>query len=413
MSEAPAPFIVGWEEWVALPGLGLPAIKAKVDTGARTSALHAFRIEPFGPADAPMVRFGVHPVRGRTDIEIFCSAPIADRRDVISSNGERETRYIINTDIEMGGRRWPIEISLTNREGMAYRMLLGRQAIGDDMMVEPRTSFRQPRLSYRLYRGLPRTSPTVRALRMALVSARTTTRSVEQLEAAAVMRGHVLERIDLGRLELDFGTGSGSLKLDGKALEHYDAILGLIAKSDGWFGAAVVRQLELAGSYAVNSGDALDLRANPAALMQALARTNVRYRFPRMPGVLTAASALSETSPPQEASAMPSRYLRALVVGGRVVAMIRRRDGVDLDTGERRYRRARRQAERAAIALGLGLVSIDIEMAEEGPSVVGLSARPTLARIGATSGIDVADAVIGLIEARVGPQARKAVDGSQ
>jgi ribosomal protein S6--L-glutamate ligase len=336
MSEATAPFIVGWEEWVALPGLGLPAIKAKVDTGARTSALHAFRIEPFGPADAPMVRFGVHPVRGRTDIEIFCSAPIADRRDVISSNGEREMRYIINADIEIGGRRWPIEISLTNREGMAYRMLLGRQAIGDDMMVEPRSSFRQPRLSYRLYRHLPRNAPVSRTLRIALVSARPATRSVEQLEAAAVERGHVLERLDLAKLELDLGEGAGSVKLDGEALAHYDAVLGLVTRSDGWFGAAVVRQLEMTGSYAVNPGDALDLRANPAALMQALARAGVRHRFPRVPGIMTIAPASAAAPAALDAETTSSRYLRALVVGGRVVAMIRRRHGVDLDTGERR-----------------------------------------------------------------------------
>jgi ribosomal protein S6--L-glutamate ligase len=81
------PLTLGWEEWIALPGLGLPALKAKVDTGAKTSALHAFDIEPFGPAARPKLRFAVHPVPGRTDLTIACSAPIRDRRDVTSSNG--------------------------------------------------------------------------------------------------------------------------------------------------------------------------------------------------------------------------------------------------------------------------------------------------------------------------------------
>ena len=94
-----APFIVGWQEWVALPELGLPAIKAKIDTGARTSALHAFLIEPFGPASQPMVRFGIHPIPGRLDVEVFCSAPVVDRREVTSSNGERETRYFARSHV--------------------------------------------------------------------------------------------------------------------------------------------------------------------------------------------------------------------------------------------------------------------------------------------------------------------------
>lgn len=92
----------GWEEWISLPHLGLPAIKAKIDTGARTSALHAFDIEPFGTVDNPHVRFLVHPVPGRGDLVIPCSAPVIDRREVTSSNGESEIRYVIETLFQVG-----------------------------------------------------------------------------------------------------------------------------------------------------------------------------------------------------------------------------------------------------------------------------------------------------------------------
>ncbi len=95
----------GWEEWIGLPDLGVPALRAKVDTGARTSALHAFDIEMFGPTAEPKVRFTVHPIPGRDDLVIPCSAPIVDRREVTSSNGESEMRYVIFQHV--GCRRHP------------------------------------------------------------------------------------------------------------------------------------------------------------------------------------------------------------------------------------------------------------------------------------------------------------------
>src|SRR5688572_3844688 len=150
-SRPSAPFILGWEEWIMLPELGLGAIKAKVDTGARTSALHAFYVEPFGAARARKVRFGVHPLPRRNDIAIECTARVIDRREVRSSNGKIEERYVIETPIRIGERQWRIEVTLTNRDMMSYRMLLGRQAIPRDGLVRPSASFLQPRLNYKAY----------------------------------------------------------------------------------------------------------------------------------------------------------------------------------------------------------------------------------------------------------------------
>ncbi|HEY7083509.1 MAG TPA: RimK/LysX family protein [Hyphomicrobiaceae bacterium] len=145
------PFILGWQEWVALPLLGLPAIKAKVDTGARTSALHAHFVEPYAVRRNRRVRFGVHPIPRRADIEIVCTAPVVDERMITSSNGDREKRYVITTPIRIGDREWEIEVTLTNRDAMSYRMLIGRQAISGGVLVDPATSFRQLRLRYQLY----------------------------------------------------------------------------------------------------------------------------------------------------------------------------------------------------------------------------------------------------------------------
>ena len=161
---------LGWEEWLALPALGLPAIKAKVDTGARTSALHAEVIETFGAPDSPKVRFLIQPDPDRPKLEIICTAPVVDRRDITSSNGQTELRYVIATEMQIGGVRRTIEITLTNRETMSYRMLLGRSAFGENTVVSPDRSFLQPKLSYDLYKEIKPPKPSTRPLRIALLT---------------------------------------------------------------------------------------------------------------------------------------------------------------------------------------------------------------------------------------------------
>ena len=134
------PFI-GWREWVALPDLGIPAIKAKIDTGARTSCLHAFYVEPFDDGARRRVRFGVHPLRRITSIELHCEADVLDERNVSDSGGHVERRIVIATQVVLSGQAWPIEITLTNRENMLFRMLIGRTALRSRFRIDPGRSF--------------------------------------------------------------------------------------------------------------------------------------------------------------------------------------------------------------------------------------------------------------------------------
>ncbi len=151
------PLILGWREWCALPELGIPAIKAKVDTGAKTSALHTFGIEPYSEGGASWVRFYVHPLQRNESVVCECAAPVVDEREVTDSGGHREVRYIIETRFEVGGQSRRIEMSLTNRDTMRFRMLLGRKAMAGEVAVYPEKSFLNGRLRARKIYELEKT----------------------------------------------------------------------------------------------------------------------------------------------------------------------------------------------------------------------------------------------------------------
>lgn len=144
MSDITNKTTVGWREWLALPQLGIPAIKAKIDTGARSSAIHAYSIEIESIDGREFAVFQVHPYQDDTQTSVTCRAPIVDRRAVRDSGGHVEERLFIATTVEFMGKTWEAEFSLTNRENMAFRMLLGRTSITlGGLVVDPALSFAQ------------------------------------------------------------------------------------------------------------------------------------------------------------------------------------------------------------------------------------------------------------------------------
>ena len=139
------PITVGWREWIAFPEIGLPAVRAKVDTGAKTTALHAHDVTVETRGGEPWAQFTVHPFFRHERLTVACEAPVVDDREVTSSSGHTETRIVVGVVLRLGVRsdapEWPIEVTLTDRRGMRFPMLLGREAMAGRVLVDSGASF--------------------------------------------------------------------------------------------------------------------------------------------------------------------------------------------------------------------------------------------------------------------------------
>ncbi len=135
--------VIGWRECVSLPGFEIPLIRAKIDTGAASSSIHATHIEYFQENGQEMIRFQIHPHQRNIHDTVTVVAPLIEHRDIKSSNGQKQTRPVIKTPIQLGEHSWDIELSLTNRSLMGYRMLVGRKALRKRFLVDVSKSFLQ------------------------------------------------------------------------------------------------------------------------------------------------------------------------------------------------------------------------------------------------------------------------------
>jgi len=458
------PFVLGWREWVALPQLGLPAVKAKIDTGAKTSALHAFSIETFGPVGAPRVRFGVHPVDYDSNVEVWCTAKVVDRRHVRSSNGQAEQRYIISTPIRIGEREWPIEISLSNRYTMAHRMLLGRTALdAQSINIHPWSEYLQDGLSYDVYADRANHAPLRRPLRIALLTMEPGNFSNRRLIEAAGQRDHVIEPINTLRCYMNIKSIASAVHYEGKTLPDYDFVIPRIGASITAYGTAVVRQFEMTGAQVLNSSQAIvqsrdKLFAHQVMAMHKLPTPDTAFassnsdtedlikmvggaplvikmlQSSQGKGVVLAenrksAASLIEALRNADASFLVQQFiseaagqdLRCIVLDGKIIAaMVRRANGDDFRANLHKGGIAseakitpeeRKLAIRAASKLGLKFAGVDILRSAKGPLLLEVNSSPGLEGIERTTGVDVAGHVLDYIEQRtfrIRPRLKKA-----
>ncbi|MBC9798536.1 30S ribosomal protein S6--L-glutamate ligase, partial [Sinomicrobium weinanense] len=269
--------IVGSEEWVALPQLQIPAIKVRVDSGAKTSALHAVNITPFQRSNETWVTFDVFPIQNNGKKHIRCEARVVDKRIVKSSTGNREHRYLIRTSLHVNGSAWDIELTLTNRDSMGYRMLLGREAMIGRMLVDPESSFLLGELSdedventYKLKTN------SANGLKIGLLASNPDLYSNRRIIEAGERRGHDVQFLNIRQcyMKLDAKTPEIHYR-GGKILNDLDAVIPRIRPAITYYGCSLAWQFGSLGIFCLNSAKAISQSRDKLFSLQLLLNNGI------------------------------------------------------------------------------------------------------------------------------------------
>ena len=448
--------IVGSEEWCSLPGLGLPAIKARVDSGAATSSLHALNIVPFQRDGDLWISFEVHPLQNDRSVVVRHEAPVLEQRGVRNTSGISETRYVIREELVLGKQRWPIELTLTNRDAMGYRMLLGREAMVGRVLVDPEGSHQlgdvEPSQLEAMYAAL-RTERT--GLRIAVLASDPELYSNRRLLEAGEERGHRMEWLNVKQCYMRLDPQNPEMHYrGGNVLERIDAVIPRIRPSVTFYGCAITRQFESMGIRVLNAAEPIKRSRDKLLASQLFVRHGLSMPvtgFASSPldtkdlikmvggaplilklleGAQGRGVVLAETHKAAESviNAMKSlnanllvqefikeaggKDLRCFVIGNKVVSAIERTAAVgDFRSnihqgGSAQAVRIRPEERKLAVAatraLGLDVAGVDIIRSERGPLLLEVNSSPGLEGIETATGKDLAGQMIQEVERKLG-----------
>ena len=444
--------ILGSEEWCSFPELGIPTIKARVDSGAKTSALHAINIAPFKKEGQNWVKFDINPIQNNVKTVIHCEAPLVDKRIVKSSSGFREERYVIQTNLEIGNSNWHIEMTLTNRDSMGFRMLLGREAMSGRVLVDPEQQYLlgQP-TSDSLKEVYKNSEKASSGLRIGLLASNPDLYSNKRIMEAGEMRGHEMHFLNIKEcyMKLDAKTPEIHYR-GGLILNQFDAVIPRIRPSITFYGCALTRQFEALNVYCLNSSTAITQSRDKLFSLQLLLQSGIDIPttgFANSPldtddlikmvggsplivklleGTQGKGVVLAETKKAAESviNAFKSlnanilvqefikeangKDLRLFVVDGKVVATIQR----EAMPGEFRANihlggtasvikptsEEKKIAIRAAKAMDLKVAGVDIIRSSKGPLLLEVNSSPGLEGIEGATNKDIAGEMIRAIE---------------
>ncbi|MEQ8850995.1 30S ribosomal protein S6--L-glutamate ligase [Gimesia sp.] len=447
--------IIGCEEWCAFPDLGIPAIKARVDSGAKTSSIHAFNVQKFRRQGETWVSFEVHPLQNNRRTVVRCERPIVDKRVVKSSSGISETRYVILATLKMGDQAWEIELTLANRDSMGYRMLLGREAMSGRMLVDPALSFCQGQVtSDTLNKHYGKREQTRSGLKIAVLASNQELYSNQRILEAGEERGHEMEFLDIKQcyMKLDAVEPEAHYR-GGTILDDLDAVITRIRPSITYYGCALARQFESMNVLTVNTSVAITQSRDKLYSLQLMLKSGINIPttgFANSPidtndliemvggaplivkllegsqgrgvvlaetrkaaeSVINAFKALRANLLVQEfIKEAEGKDLRCFVIDGKVVASIQR----EAAPGEFRANihqggtasiikitpTERKLAVKATKALGLMIAGVDIIRSKHGPLLLEVNSSPGLEGIEAATGKDIAGMMISAIEKKL------------
>ncbi|MEO8515158.1 MAG: 30S ribosomal protein S6--L-glutamate ligase [Flavobacterium sp.] len=444
--------IIGSEEWCSFPEINIPIIKARVDSGAKTSALHAVNIAPFVRDNENWVKFDINPIQNNTKAVKHCEAKLIDKRVVKSSSGYREQRYVIQTQLKIGEDTWMIEMTLTNRDSMGFRMLLGREAMSGRVLVDPEQKYLLGQPSAETIKSFYQNSEEIRTgLRIGLLASNPELYSNKRIIEAGETRGHEMHFLNIKECYMKLDATKPEIHYrGGRVLDNFDAIIPRIRPSITFYGCALTRQFEALKVYCLNSAAAITQSRDKLYSLQLLLNHGVEIPttgFANSPldtddlikmvggsplivklleGTQGKGVVLAETKKAAESviNAFKSlnanilvqefikeangKDLRLFVVDGKVVAAMQRealpgefRANIHLGgsaTVIKATPEEKRIAIKAAKAMDLKVAGVDIIRSAKGPLLLEVNSSPGLEGIEGATHKDIAGEMIKAIE---------------
>ncbi|RPG55836.1 MAG: 30S ribosomal protein S6--L-glutamate ligase [Flavobacteriales bacterium TMED96] len=247
--------IIGCEEWLSLEDIKIPAIKARVDSGAKTSAIQASNIKRVTRNGEAWVTFDVNPIQDNLSLNVSCESKVIDTRIIRSSSGESQKRYVIKTKLKLGSDEFEIELNLADRDGMEYRMLLGREAIINRYLVDASKSFvLSDNLDGEIIKKYNYLIKQSSGLKLGLLASNKDLYSNKRLIEAAEARGHKIEFLNIQHCYMKLDAQKPEVRFrGGKILDDLDAVIPRIRPSMTFYGCALLRQFDSIGTYCLNS----------------------------------------------------------------------------------------------------------------------------------------------------------------
>lgn len=447
--------IIGSEEWCVFEALGIPAIKARVDSGAKTSSIQAANAKVFGRGGQEYVKFEINPLQDNRSINIQCEAKLVDRRTVKSSSGIAEERFVIKTPVTIGGDTFDIELTLANRDTMEFRMLLGREALNGRYMVNPADFFLQKEFTeaevsakYASY------MKAKTGLKIALLASNPNLYSNKRIMEAGEARGHEMVFLNVEHSYMKLDANSPEIRYrGGNILNEFDAIIPRIKPAVTFYGCALIRQFDNLGVYCLNSAEAITQSRDKLFASQLFAKFDIHIPitgFAKSPldtkdlirmvngapliikllestqgkGVVLAETNKAAESVINAFKSVQTNILvqefikeangqdiRCFVVDGKVVASIQRQ----AEKGEFRANihqggkasvvkitaEEKKLAIKASKVLNLAVAGVDIIRSNKGPLLLEVNSSPGLEGIENATGKDIANTLITTIEKKL------------